>query len=331
MLGRRRRGDGAKGPNPARMLPGPGRNRYVIVWAILGVIIVVTGVAVVIKLSGIVSPSHSADTAQTQVNPTPIPPQTPPESANIPSSRPDEAGLKADFAKLQSNTDATIGLAIAPAGHGTTAVVLGTWTAGPAWSTMKVPLVIAALRQRDQHDVTEAMRAAITKSDNAAAESIWERLGDPVTAAHTVEKVLNEAGDLTTKVESRKIRPEFTAFGQTQWSLADQIRFAAFAACDGRDASVRALMSQIDEDQRWGLGAIPDTQFKGGWGPSEAGSYLVRQFGFVTNRSSGAVSVVAVAVQPTSGSFADGTADLNKIADWLNAHITTLPAGQCSR
>jgi len=43
------------------------------------------------------------------------------------------------------------------------------------------------------------------------------------------------------------------------------------------------------------------------------------------------VSVVAVAVEPASGSFADGTADLTKMGNWLNEHIAMLPAGQCGR
>jgi beta-lactamase class A len=54
------------------------------------------------------------------------------------------------------------------------------------------------------------MRAAITESDNAAAESVWEQLGDPTTAAQKVEQILQDSGDPTT-VESRKLRPEFTA------------------------------------------------------------------------------------------------------------------------
>lgn len=237
--------------------------------------------------------------------------------------------MTADFDQLQRTIDATIGLAIAPAGDGASPITLGRWTIGPAWSTIKVPLVIAALREQGSTDITAAMRAAITESDNAAAESIWEGMGDPVAAAHTVERVLREADDPTT-VESRKIRPQFTAFGQTLWSLTDQIRFAAFAACDSKDAQVRALMGQIEQDQRWGLGVIPKAQFKGGWGPSESGPYLVRQFGFIAN-ASGAVSVVAIAVEPGSGSFGDGTAELTTIAKWLKDRIEMLPAGQCSR
>jgi hypothetical protein len=49
------------------------------------------------------------------------------------------------------------------------------------------------------------MTLAITESDNAAAESIWGRLGDPVTAAHKVEDVLRQTGDPTI-VQSQRVR-----------------------------------------------------------------------------------------------------------------------------
>lgn len=308
-------------------MPARRTRRRTAIGATLGAVLVVAASIVVVKVSGLVAPRH----------PNPPPPaatpapgkaaQTPPPTPGTTASGPDVGLLTADFARLRSTIDGRIGLMIAPAGDAASPVTLGEWTIGPAWSTIKVPLVIAALRENHSADITDAMRAAIVESDNAAAESIWDGLGDPASAAHAVEQVLVEADDHTT-VESRRIRPQFTAFGQTLWSLTAQIRFAAFAACDARDAPVRALMGQIEPDQRWGLGDIPNAEFKGGWGPSEEGSYLVRQFGFLTH-GSGGVSVVAVAVEPASGSLSDGTADITKIGEWLNKRIAMLPAGQC--
>lgn len=170
------------------------------------------------------------------------------------------------------------------------------------------------------------MSAAITESDNAAAESIWEGLGDLPTAAAKVGSVLHETGDPTT-VESRKVRPEYTAFGQTDWSLPNQALFLSAAACDPRDQPVLALMGEVDNDQKWGLGTIPGTKIKGGWGPSLSGHYLVRQIGILTTPHG--LTVVAIAAEPESGSFADGTQELTKIADWLQAHRNVLAAGQC--
>lgn len=236
------------------------------------------------------------------------------------------ATLAADFARLETKLHAVAGIAVSAVGNGQAPIMLGDWEHGPAWSTIKVPLIIAALRQENPPKVTDAMTAAITESDNAAAESIWASLGDPVTAARKVEAVLRQTGDSTT-VQSQKVRPEFTAFGQTDWSLTDQARFTSVAVCDSANAPVFALMGRVQPDQRWGIGTVPGAQFKGGWGPSPTGSYLVRQLG-VLPAPNGRIAV-ALAAQPASGKFDDGTAALDEMASWLTAHLGALPAGQC--
>ena len=236
------------------------------------------------------------------------------------------ATLAADFARLETKLHAVAGIAVSAVGNGQAPIMLGDWERGPAWSTIKVPLIIAALHQENPPKVTDAMTAAITESDNAAAESIWASLGDPVTAARKVEAVLRQTGDSTT-VQSQKVRPEFTAFGQTDWSLTDQARFTSVAVCDSANAPVFALMGRVQPDQRWGIGTVPGAQFKGGWGPSPTGSYLVRQLG-VLPAPNGRIAV-ALAAQPASGKFDDGTAALDEMASWLTAHLGALPAGQC--
>jgi hypothetical protein len=236
------------------------------------------------------------------------------------------ATLAADFALLETKLNAVAGIAVSAVGNGHAPIMLGDWKSGSAWSTIKVPLIIAALREENPPVVTDAMTAAITESDNAAAESIWASLGDPVAAARKVEAVLRQTGDSTT-VQSQKVRPEFTAFGQTDWSLTDQTRFTSVAVCDSANAPVFALMGRVQPDQRWGIGTVPGTQFKGGWGPSPTGSYLVRQLG-VLPAPNGRIAV-ALAAQPSSGKFDDGTAALNEMANWLTAHLGALPAGHC--
>ena len=134
------------------------------------------------------------------------------------------SSLAADFAEFETKLHAVAGIALSPVGQGQTPMTLGNWQSGPAWSTIKVPLIIAALREQNPPRVTEAMTAAITESDDAAAESIWASPGDPVAAAHKVDDVLRQNGDPTT-VQSKKVRPEFTAFGQTDWSLTHQVQF----------------------------------------------------------------------------------------------------------
>ena len=238
------------------------------------------------------------------------------------------AALISDFPRLRSSVKAAIGIAFEAVGGSGTPLRLGEWRSGPAWSTLKVPLAIAAFREADPSHLTDQMNAAITKSDNAAADTIWASLGHPVTAAAEVEAVLAETGD-STRVQFQKVREEFSAYGQTEWSLTEQVRFLSLAACDRRNTPVSSLMGQIEQDQRWGLGMIAGARFKGGWGPSREEKYLVRQLGLiVTPVGAGAV---AVAAEPYSGLMTDGIRALNQIAKWLSDHVVMLPSARCTR
>jgi hypothetical protein len=266
-------------------------------------------------------PSMSHDTAAATpaaTTATPAPPGT--------TSPP----LTADFATLQNQLHGKVGIVVSAVGANPQQVALGDLTSGPAWSTMKVPVIMTAFHEGNPPAVTDPMRAAITASNNAAAESVWGDLGgDSPAAAQKVEAFLRKYGDPTT-VQWRKVRQQFTAFGQTDWSLANQVRFIAAADCDSSNAGILTLMDQVEADQRWGLGGIPSARFKGGWGPSEDdGHYLVRQFGVLT--TSGGLTAVAIATEPTSGSFSDGTQALTDISKWLDAHKAQLPVGQCGR
>lgn len=263
------------------------------------------------------TPNHPTS-ATAAPAPAPSPSPTPPPGPGDPTS------LEDDFTQLANSLHAKVGMAVSAVGDGQPAKTFGAWSEGPAWSTIKVPLVIAAYRQQKQ--ITDAMRAAITESDNASAESVWGGLGDAPTAAHKVEQILRETGDPTT-VESKKVRPEFTIFGQTIWSLVNQVKFIASASCNSENDPVFDLMGQIAAGQSWGLGEISGTKFKGGWGPSRSNKYLVRQIGVLTTQA-GKIAV-AIAAEPDSGSFNDGVQDLKKMTDWLTKHLGALPVGQC--
>ncbi|MGO9030567.1 MAG: hypothetical protein ACLQI9_02160, partial [Mycobacterium sp.] len=95
--------------------------------------------------------------------------------------------LETSFAELSGGVPATIGVAIA-AVDGTCLASYGTWSAGVAWSTIKVPLAIAAMRAGV--DSGELAAQTITQSDNTAAEELWSRLGDPAQAAQQVQTVI---------------------------------------------------------------------------------------------------------------------------------------------
>jgi hypothetical protein len=294
--------------------------------AILATLIVM---AAIVTLSAVFAYDHAPQSAtrpptQTQASPPPSP-AAPATMASTPQAAPNDP-LTADFAQLKSRVNAKVGIVISAVGNGQAPKALGEWTEGPAWSTIKVPLVIAAYRQQNPQEITDTMRTAITESDTAAAERIWAQLGEPVAAGQKVQQILQETGDPTV-VEYRKVRPEFTSFGQTIWSLTNQVRFIASASCNSKNDPIFALMGQVVPNQSWGIGGIPGTQFKGGWGPGPSGKYLVRQMGILTTPA-GKIAV-AIAAEPASGQFNDGIKDLDEVATWLTEHVGALPAGKC--
>jgi hypothetical protein len=304
-----------------------GHRKWVL--ALGGVLVLAAGATVACEKGSGPAPAHPSADARPQKS---APNSSAPSPAAKPPTKPAiPPGLAADFAALQAGLHGKIGVVVRAVGAGSNSqLTLGDeWTTGPAaWSTSKVPLVIAAMRQQNSDQPTEQMKAAITESDNQAAESIWEGLdGNPVIAAGKVQAVLREAGDNTTTVQSKQVRPPYTAFGQTEWTLTNQAQFLSAAACDQRNKPVLDLMGKVESGQQWGLGVIPKTQIKGGWGPFESGRYLVRQIGIVP--TPGGLTVVAIATEPESGSFPDGTQNLTDVANWLQAHRDALPAGQC--
>jgi hypothetical protein len=216
--------------------------------------------------------------------------------------------LETSFHQLSQAVPATVGVAIA-AVDGTCLASLGAWSTGVAWSTIKVPLAIAALRAGVC--TRELVADAITQSDNTAAEELWSQLGDPATAARQVQAVI---GDAATEVESRRLRLEYTAFGQTQWSLVRQAQFAARLPSIPDASPVVDLMRNLCADHRWGL-AAKGFAAKGGWGPGLGGEYLVRQFAIVPMHA-GHIGV-AIAADAHDGVFETGVDVLGKLADWL--------------
>lgn len=194
-----------------------------------------------------------------------------------------------------------------------------------AWSTIKVPLARAALAVDPGAD-TDA-RAAITVSDNPAAEALWARFSGPEAAAEAVEQQIGGAGVPVPAVPTILQRDGFSIFGQTVWPLADQARYAAATVCAGPDDPVAQMMGEISGDQAWGLGTVPGARFKGGWGPEPDGRYLARQFG-VVDTEIGPVAVALAAVGD-GGAFGTATAMTGQVTDWLASHPALLPGPSC--
>jgi hypothetical protein len=214
--------------------------------------------------------------------------------------------LAAAFDEFSSAVPAKTGIAVVPVGG--RLVSMGRWSSGVAWSTVKVPLAIAALSEGNAALVSRT----ITQSDNNAAEELWSQLGD--SATNLVQSVVRAAGDPTTVVESRRLRPEYTPFGQTRWSLADQARFAAGLSRVPQASRIIDLMRDLAPAHRWGLSA-KGFAAKGGWGPGIADDYLVRQFAVIPTGS--ATIGVALAAEVGDGGYEAGVEVVNLLTDWL--------------
>lgn len=235
------------------------------------------------------------------------------------------------FRRLERSLGGEHGLAVSGLGRDRPVTEMGSLRSGVAWSTSKVPIAMAVIAAGGGEAQQQALTAAITMSDNAAADQLWQFLGGGRPAAQATEAQLREAGDTTTTVEHRRLRPEFSPFGQTLWSVRDQAAFVAGMACTAAGPQVLGLMGQIDSGQRWGLGAAGvQAELKGGWGPGVdpgAGSgYFDRQMGVLT--VAGKPMAVAIAAAPADGSHDAGAADLTAIARWIvrNADVSALPS-----
>ena len=146
---------------------------------------------------------------------------------------------------------------------------------------MKVPVIVAAIAGGGAD--WDPVEAAITRSDNDAALRLWETLDD---GPAQVEAVLRRAGDEETVLEREPDPRGWSPFGRTMWTLeagATFYRALARGELLGAAETERVLgaMARVVPEQRWGLGRIPGSRFKGGWGPTEepGGGYEVIQFG----------------------------------------------------
>lgn len=219
-----------------------------------------------------------------------------------------------------------VGLAVAA--PGVAPVTAGDQTVRPAWSTSKVPVALAA--ERKQGSLPAAAAPAIKASDNDSAQAMWDSLGGGQSSATAVTDVLRSGGDTKSKVPAERTRSEYTAFGQTQWSLADTAAFAAGLACLPDGGGVLGLMSQVDANQQWGAWKVSGLSpaVKGGWGPDESGNYTVRQIGVLT-KSNGEKVGVALSTHAPGGTLDSGITALNQAGDWLSQNVDSLPSGKC--
>lgn len=224
---------------------------------------------------------------------------------------------------LRTHEGAEVSVALAPVGSPELTRVVGEATPLVAWSTIKVPLALAVLRS--DHVAPADTTAALTASDNAAAQRLWEGLGSGASASDAVESELRRGGDTRTEVPPEVTVPGYSAFGQSTWRLADQASFTAALPCLRGASPVTEAMGRVIGGQRWGLGGIDGARLKGGWGPTPEG-YVVRQLGIVPGAKGG----TAAALQVRTDSHAQGTAIMDAVAAVIEQHRGDLPTGSCA-
>ncbi|MDR3157183.1 MAG: hypothetical protein LBT69_04645 [Lactobacillales bacterium] len=175
----------------------------------------------------------------------------------------------------------------------------GKWQQGYAWSTIKVPVAIAALLKNDSSENRELACSSICQSDNFASFKLLNSLqpetvgGLRPVAMQSVETIIRAAGDQKTMMDQ-----EYS--GLTLWSLEDAATFMLGLQNFDHDAArfVRDLMMNIDSKHCFGLGQIHGMMFKTGWGEVLAeGSddnytgYDCRQMGYLALSNGGGISI----------------------------------------
>lgn len=234
-----------------------------------------------------------------------------------------DGGLVSDLEHVATaHPDAEVAVALSPVGGEKRPRVVGEAPALVAWSTIKVPLSLAVIRAGQSHPAD--IDAALTASDNEAARRLWEGLGPGAQASQAVQEQLRRGGDERTSIPTEVTVPGYSAFGQATWHLRDQAAFTSSLPCLSGSRTVTDAMARVVDGQRWGLGSIDGARFKGGWGPTPEG-YVVRQLGLIP----GTKGESAAALQVRTGTYEQGTAIADEIADVLRRHGRDLPTGSC--
>lgn len=224
-----------------------------------------------------------------------------------------DAELRSVVADVESEYDVQAGASVADQ--------QGTFNAGlrgkePAWSTVKVPIAIAALRDGASPELVDL---AIKESDNDAAYALWSHVqwteGDAGSAVKSLLKEYDSTGEFA------------EPFGYSTWLLEEQAKFGAHLPCIPEAEQVYDAMDDIVEWQDNGLDRLPHTRAKGGWGLSEEDNgYTHRQIGVRETEGTGkdADGTVGLAIEVTMpGDYAEEAIPaLNLLATGVDRVVT---------
>jgi len=210
---------------------------------------------------------------------------------------------------------------------GTGTYKAGTLTTTNAWSTIKVPIVVAAIDANPDLADSDLVEATLRWSDNGTAWTLWKTLGStPEARAEAVEDILAATGDTSTKV---KVAPD-EPYGATQWSLHHQARFMSNLRCLDNADVVLDYMGDVIDEQRWGLGQFRDADFKGGWGPDDDGTYQARQMGIVPAKDGGDITIVLAANVESEAYREDAEDALTRAAKAMRPYVKQTEGRTCA-
>lgn len=211
--------------------------------------------------------------------------------------------LRDDLAAIEQETDTQLGISLY---DGRINGFTGTVATLPSWSSVKVPIARAAQDycDIDEEQLSELITASIEWSDNAAANSMLDCVG----TEHVAKEVARAGADIEVS----------SAFGFSEWPLASAARYGWYLSTRDEDNEVIVGMHNIVDEQSWGLGALDNAAFKGGWnGDRLDGSWHSRQMGFVRLKDSadrdGAALGIAIAARSPEGSYSDTIDALDKL------------------
>ncbi|AGP31808.1 serine hydrolase [Corynebacterium terpenotabidum] len=221
-------------------------------------------------------------------------------TTDVTSEVPTVTRLNRIIDRIADKYDVTLGVSLRDDGE---VVHAGELQEIRSWSTTKVPVAIAAVRKATDNDtldlISDDLEWALTMSDNDAAMRLWYTLGSWQQGSAAITEVMEETGDPTDAVAAESAS-DYTGFGDIHWTLDNQVTFANRMSCLDGAEPVLDEMGQVVPVHRMGLGALAGARFKGGWGPEDDGTYLLREFGLVGEENRQVP--IAIAVVPDDGS-----------------------------
>lgn len=247
-----------------------------------------------------------------------------PTSASAQSVAASQKSWDRSFASLQKRLSGPASISVTGLGRRADTFHVGFTDWVSAWSTIKIPLSMAALRRSKSATTRDRVNRALRHSDNGAAAQLWGELGSGRTAAHRVDLVLVAYGATRTRTQWRVVRKGASSFGQTRWSSIEQSAFMAGIACKQEGSYIRQQL-QAATSGYWGLRRLEKAFVKNGYGPSNTGA-LVRQTAIVVARD-GRRWGVSISVKAPSTNR--GFSDASTITEWLRNRIGQVPAKRC--